>query len=246
MTLGPTHASRLQKGLQVTIAATGSLAATWAGIPVALAQPMVVPGANPWTGWNFNVAGGYRQFTTPTTIAAFSAETYSTDAAGGFLQVGVGRDVQRGNAVFGLHGDVQFGHTDGRFGSFDCSECYGDMINWGHGASLVGRAGLLVRPDTQAYGLFGWSWQQYAATMSTGSGPTANTHGVVNGPTLGVGVETFLAGNRNMALTGEYRASQLGRIAGSEAKGFRFGGTTEQSVTVGLSFKLGNNPRFFP
>jgi opacity protein-like surface antigen len=240
---GPTHASRLQKGLQVTIAATGSLAATWVAVPVmAQAQPMVVPGANPWTGWNVNVAGGYRQFSTPTMI---SAGDYSTDGGGGFLQVGVGRDLQRGNAIFGLHGDVQFGHTDARFGCFDSGECYGDAINWGHGASVTGRAGLLIRPDTQAYGLFGWSWQNYAATMFR-NGSTATTQGWVNGPTVGVGVETFLAGNRNMTLTGEYRATQLGRIAGSEAKGFSFGGTTEQSVTVGLSFKLGNNPRFFP
>jgi hypothetical protein len=39
----------------------------------------------------------------------------------------------------------------------------------------------------------------------------------------------------------------LGRIASSnDAKGLSFRGTGEQSVTVGLSFKLGNNPRFFP
>src|SRR6476660_6355849 len=94
--------ARLARGLQYTIAATGSLAATWAAIPVAAAQPTVVLGANPWTGWNVNVAGGYRQFSTPTTI---SSESYSTDGAGGFLQVGVGRDVQMGRGIFGLHGD---------------------------------------------------------------------------------------------------------------------------------------------
>jgi len=152
-----------------------------------------------------------------------------------------------GRGIFGLHGDVQFGTTDARFGSFDSSENYADTVKWGHGASITGRAGLLVRPDTQAYGLFGWSWQNYAATMGGGGLPTTMTHGVVNGPTLGAGIETFVSGNRNMTLTAEYRASQLGAIAGSgDSKGFQFGDTREQSVTVGLSFKLGNNPRFAP
>src|SRR5207253_7521476 len=173
----------------------GSLAATWVVAPAANAAggAFVSPALDPWSGWNFNVAGGYHQFSTPTTI---SSESYSTDAAGGFLQVGVGHDVRMGKGVFGLHGDVQFGHTDARVGCFDSSECYGD-INWGHGVSLTGRAGLLARPDAQVYGLFGWAWQNHTTNL-LGGPPTP---GWINGPTIGVGLETFVGGSRNMALT---------------------------------------------
>ena len=50
-------------------------------------------------------------------------------------------------------------------------------------ASALARLGVLVTPDTQLYGLAGWSWGGFV--LDDGSPQSV----VLNGPTVGVGVE---------------------------------------------------------
>ena len=190
--------ARLARGLQYTIAATGSLAATWAAVPVAAAgQALNTPASDPFNAWSVGVAGGYHLFATPTHL--LSEETYSSQGAGGFVSASAGRDVRMDRFVYGVHGDVRLGNT---VAGFDSGDSYSDTISWRTGASLTGRAGYIADQDTLFYGLFGWSWQNYAASMSSG-GPPTSTAGWVNGPTVGFGVEHVIAARPNMTFTGE-------------------------------------------
>src|SRR3954464_1560101 len=109
--LNPTT-TRLAKGVTATIAATGSLTATWAAAPAAQAAPPVRgPVVDPFNAWSVGVGGGYHLFLTPSTTS-ISGQEYGSEKLGGVGlrgQVDVGRDWRMDNRVFGLYGDFHFG-----------------------------------------------------------------------------------------------------------------------------------------
>jgi hypothetical protein len=230
--------TRLSRGLSFTIAATGSLAATWAATPVAQAAPRPAgPVVDPFNAWSVGVGGGYHLFLTPNTTS-ISGDEYSTDklfGAGLRGQVEVGRDWHMGNHVFGLYGDVHVGDVSTNHSSDSYSQ-----IRWGTGLDVTARAGHVVAPNTLLYGLAGWQGQHYSADDYSGGTRSGWTHG----PTVGVGLETLLAGHSNMTFKAEYRAGLLDSLPGSsqdygesDSVSSSYGRTHTQSLMFTLSWK---------
>jgi opacity protein-like surface antigen len=76
-------------------------------------------------------------------------------------------------------------------------------------ATIGGRAGVLVQPDMLVYFLLGYSWSNASFQVFPPWGPGAS--GGVSGPTVGFGLEKFIAAN--WSLRGELRYTDFGKLS---------------------------------
>ena len=244
----------LSNGLKYTIAASGALAVTWAAMAnsnaALLSQPNVDPRfANAFDSWSVGFGGGFSAFQSRSTINSFdfydSSLAANLSGANPFASVEVGRDFRFNNAVFGIYGDVHIGDRQANFSSSDLYGATTAGLTLKEGGSVTGRAGLLADQQTLLYGLFGWSWQHYAASVSGFEG-SASGSGVVNGPTVGFGTEVLFTNHPNMSFKAEYRFTHLGAPESLSANGgsatMNFGAVDEHALRLMLSFKLGVHP----
>jgi opacity protein-like surface antigen len=168
--------------------------------------------ANRFDGWSFGAGGGYSVFhANPEAASVLSKgpdfESTDLEKREWVAVFEAGREFRHGNFVLGLFGDVQFGSASASFAS---SESKGPReLNLGIGGSVTGHAGFVVHESAQLYGLFGWAFRRYNATVGARtSGGTAYSHeesGWLNGPTVGAGAEILLPNHPNLSLKGEYR-----------------------------------------
>jgi hypothetical protein len=251
------EASRAAKGLKYTLAATGSLAMTWAG-NTAHAQPpapSVDPRfANAFDSWSIGAGAGINLFHAPLSVQ--SVDTYADNlggnqhGAGGFATLEIGRDVRVNNAVFGIYGDFHVGQKTAGYSSGDSYSS--GHLTLGEGGAVTGRAGVLTSPSSLFYGLFGWSWQQYSASVSSTtdsySGIGAQASGVLNGPTVGIGGEFLFPNNPNMSFKTEYRYTYFGSVPslhavnGGSTIDANFGPVNDHMLRFILSWKLPASP----
>jgi opacity protein-like surface antigen len=243
--------SRTARGLKYTVVATGSLAMTWAGSTHAQTTPTVDPRfSNAFDAWSLGAGAGINLFHAP--LSTESIDTYATPSgnlhgAGGFASFEVGRDFQVNNAVFGIYGDFHIGEKSAQYSSTDIYSSSARLA-LGHGGAITGRAGVLTSPNSLLYGLFGWSWQHYTASVSgttdSYSSIGASSSGVLNGPTVGIGGEMLFANNPNMSLKTEYRYTYFGNVptlhavSGSSAIDANFGPVHDHMLRFILTWKL--------
>ena len=104
--------------------------------------------------------------------------------------------------------------------------------------SVLGRVGFLAGPSTLIYAAAGYTGEQINTTVSAfggGASIIASENDVVNGWTVGPGIETVIAGGWSTRL--EYRFSQY------ETKSVLGGGATvqpsNQTIRAGLSYRFG-------
>jgi len=245
----------LSKGLKQTLAATGSLAMALAGSAGAKAaapdQPKVDPGrwADAFDSWSVGFGAGYGFFGAPTTIDSFN--TYSgpvsttLNSNGPVASFELGKDFRINNSVFGVYGDF---HVGDRTSAFASSDSYAPAagLTLGEGGSLTARAGFVPNQRTLFYGLFGWSWQQYASSVSGTSSSYSSIggsgSGVLNGPTIGFGAEMLFPNHPNVSFKSEYRFTHFDAPSPISPDGgadfIRFGNVDDQTVRFILSFKL--------
>lgn len=127
-----------------------------------------------WTGPWFDIMGGYSIATlTP------SSEDFGLSAQGGFGQVDAGFDYQFGRGVVGV----------------ELCASYSFIDHAGEGYCGAIRAGLLVTPDTLAYGLGGYRWQ----SIDTGSDSI-----FASGPFAGLGMESRITQNMSLKVEAQH------------------------------------------
>ena len=87
----------------------------------------------------------------------------------------VGKDFRHGNWVFGLYGNVDVGNQTGTFSTehknYATSEHTTAKANLtlGTSAAITGRIGVLANERTLLYGLAGYTWRQYDASVQSHS-----------------------------------------------------------------------------
>jgi len=248
----PEISTGLAKGLNYTVAATGSLALMWTAVTAAQAQPSPTSPdsrfAAAFDSWSIGGGGGFNLFQTQATASdSYSVSDTFNQALhgeGGFGAIEAGRDVRVGNTVFGAYGDFHFGQKDA---SFSSSDSYASgSITLGNGGAVTGRAGIVVVPNLLFYGLAGWAWQQYTVDLND-SDPTPAIHGshsgITNGPTVGVGAELLLRRFPNVSFKSEYRFAHYDGPSfavsnGTESAAVDFDAINDHSVRFILSLKF--------
>jgi hypothetical protein len=226
----------------LTFAATvsGSFAAALTGTSGAAqaapagSPPIVAHVPTAFNGWSlgFGVqADWYRNSVSGELYAEpFSQGLNPTDVN---ASLEIGHDWRHGNTVYGLYGDIFLGHTSSGFPS---SDDYIGNLSLGERASVTGHIGTVVSPNTQIYGLFGWSVQKYDADYFGSS-----ESGFINGPTIGVGGEWLMPAHPNTSFKAEFRFTHLsapGSFPVNEGDGAIFSSINDSSVRLIYSIKL--------
>lgn len=244
--------------VRYTLAAMSTVAFASVDSPPASAQSAPPPTgntfANRFDGWSFGVGGGYNAFHANTEATSSLSKGPDLDATGTydpkqwFAVFEAGRDFRHGNFVLGLFGDVQAGPSSQNFASSGTKGSNSSELKLDTGASVVGHAGFVVNDAVQLYGLFGWSFRHYDATVTGTDFNTSTTYsreqsGWLNGPTVGAGAEMFLPNLSNVTLKGEYRFTSFnGPTIVADSSGLMttvsYGRISSQSVRAVLSVKL--------
>ncbi len=193
-----------------------------------------------WTGIYVGGGGGAAATRNHLT-ASFGNASASTDEGGQNLLGTVfgGYDWQVGErAVVGFLGDVSWAGPQST-STVSAGGATLQIIETAHMSwSALGRLGFLPTPSTLLYAAGGYTGQYVTTVANATVGTlTANLRqdDVINGWTVGPGIETVIFGGWTTRL--EYRYSQY------EQKAFAGGGAsfqpTTQSVRLGLSYKFG-------
>lgn len=221
MNAATTNMKTASTGLKVGLAATGTLALTWAA-PGAMAQGGA-PAYDPFNSFSLGVGASVDIFNTVATdysyLAPVSEYTDTLRGFGGFGTGEIGKDFRFGNLVLGIYGEYSFGHKSDSFShSYTNGEDYNltGSLRLGTEHSVTGRLGMIINPNTLIYGVFGYSWQSYTATVSLSSdnaysNPSTYTQkGTLGGLTFGVGGEMMVT--NDWSIKGEYRFTKLSAV----------------------------------
>lgn len=188
--------------------------------PPAPAAPMETPPVNTWSGPYAGVTLGY----------GFAGQTDVGDPAleietDGFLAHGfAGYQMQNGNFVYGLEGDVGYGGYKG--------DNLGVESKAGLDGSLRARLGVAVTPDILLYGTAGGALQNNEITDAVGNSDS-NTH---LGWTAGAGADVKIT--EQVFGRVEYRYTDFG------SKDYNLGGTNfeadsrDHRVMFGVGMKF--------
>jgi outer membrane immunogenic protein len=188
--------------------------------PPAPAAPMETPPVNTWSGPYAGVTLGY----------GFAGQTDVGDPAleietDGFLAHGfAGYQMQNGNFVYGLEGDVGYGGYEG--------DNLGVESKAGLDGSLRARLGVAVTPDILLYGTAGGALQNNEITDAVGNSDS-NTH---LGWTAGAGADVKIT--EQVFGRVEYRYTDFG------SKDYNLGGTNfeadsrDHRVMFGVGMKF--------
>ena len=192
-----------------------------------------------WTGLYLGGAGGVIG-STYILGASVPGASASTSLGGQGVMGGVfgGFDYQFADqAVVGIMGDLTWANPQALtalsgFGA-GASVTTTSSMAW----SVMGRLGYLPMPSTLLYAAAGYTGEQINTTISAfvpGAGGVASENDVVNGWTIGPGIETVIADGWSTRL--EYRYSQY------ETKTVLGGATVQpsnQTIRAGLSYRFG-------
>ncbi len=239
-----------------TFAATGSFAAALGGALPAVAAPpgqttKIDPGrwADAFNGWSVGFGVAYDFFRDPAHVDSFnsysSPESPTLSGNDPFADVDFGRDFRANNYVFGIYGNLFAGEKTGAFTSSD-SYAPSGSLTLKSGGAVTARAGFLTNPQTLVYGLFGWTWQHYSAAVSGTDDSynpiSASESGVLNGPTVGTGLEFLFPNNPNVSFKTEYRYTFFNAPGPLSPDGglnyITFGKVDDQTLRFILSFKM--------
>jgi outer membrane immunogenic protein len=201
--------------------------------------PAVVTPSAPeysWTGFYIGLQGGYGAGDSNGTQneggTFFPVVPYSIDPHG-FLGGGhVGYNLQIGQFVYGIEGDIEAADVKGLSIVSTAGQDYffnakADML-----ASVRGRLGV-TRNGWLAYATGGVAWGHISTP------PLNALSGTRNGWTAGAGLEYAFSPNWSTRL--EYRYTDLGRerAPGGESTSFDNNSFAFHAVRVGLSYRLG-------
>lgn len=170
--------------------------------------------AGTWTGFYAGAVGGYnwgsQKGTADTTYGALN---------GGQIGVTGGYNMQFGQIVAGVEGDMSWSNADNTRGT-NKSELRNE-------ATLRARAGLAVDASTLLYATAGYA----GATIKRDNGTTSSTDWH-NGYAVGAGLE--YAFTRNVTGKAEYLYTDLGNSSGSVLKA----GATQNGVRMGVNYRF--------
>lgn len=207
------------KVASLALAATGSLALTWSSTPAeAQGRAGFAPMADPFNSFSIGLGGGVDIFRTQVDAFANGYNSFNYGGplrkAGGFGSIEIGKDFRFDRLVLGVYGEYNFGRK-----SDAISTTTTDYYNTTGTASLklrnshavLGRLGVIYSPQTLIYGIFGYTWQKYDATVNVVDGlfgtDSATRSGTLGGLTFGIGGEWLV--NSNLSLKAEYRLVKL-------------------------------------
>jgi outer membrane immunogenic protein len=218
------------------------------------APPAAVVAAPSWSGFYLGVQGGYSWVDSDTgydnpEFAALLAErdgSLSSSPKGGFGGVHAGYNIQSGNVVFGLYGDISFGRVRSDItdvlGMIDGST--GDHLetNSDWFGTVRGRLGYLANPALLLYatGGFAFTHVKVRSVDYDPQGPVSilNTSANLNGWTVGAGLEYKVA--PSWSVRAEYLYTDLGdHTYFSGADWQSTSSATTSTVQVSLSYHIG-------
>lgn len=180
--------------------------------------PLTISNQPNWEGFYAGVNGGYM-------MGWYQKADGTTDTGvnGGFGGIQFGHDWQSGQTVYGVVGDYDLSTAYRDYGTYQSSHSYI--------ASLHGRIGQLIAPDTLVYGLAGFS---FSDAKDASGGDSDVKHGW--GYTVGLGFEKFIM--EKTSIFTEYRYSHINKV--------EFGGafTGNSAISDGNEFRIGLNFRF--
>ena len=242
---------------KVGLAATGSLAVTWCASPAfaqgAIRAPVApVRAADPFNAFSIGIGGGFDHLNAPYAGEAYDDVTTDNFSGtlsgnGGFGTVEIGKDFQFNSFVLGIYGDYSSRSVSDSFSrSFGTLDTQG-TLKLDNSHSVVARLGVTTNPQTLLYGLFGYTWEHYAANVSSDSSNYNSTvansaSGETGGVTLGVGAEFLL--NGDWSFKGEYRYTrlaipQVGFVDGNDLQNqLDVGKTDDQVIRFVGSYKI--------
>jgi outer membrane immunogenic protein len=174
------------------------------------------PEVHDWTGFYLGVNGGFASGTADWTgdyIAGgvvAGSEDGSIDLDGGMAGIQAGANMQMGNFVLGIEGDVDWADISGEGDEIDPLSADPSVpsasLDWL--ASLRGRAGFAI-DNVLLYGTAGVAWGggELGITNLDGAGDDVTADISASGWTAGVGAE--LAVTDNMSIKAEYLYTSL-------------------------------------
>lgn len=189
-----------------------------------------------WTGVTLGVgAGTYQQG-----VSSLDEVGVDVDVEGLMVGLQYGRNIQRGNTVFGfdvgltsgIDGITAQGNSgpDWFCGSGDCNVSIDALF------TLRGRYGFLINPETLAYGAAGVAvGQVVGGILNSAQQGTTNT---ATGYTIGLGVERMIA--ENITMFGEANYVDLGTLDfGTDGGTETFDGEGDfATIKMGLNFRF--------
>lgn len=188
-----------------------------------------------WTGVSLGVgAGTYQQG-----VSEFGEVGVDVDVEGLMIGVQYGRNYQRGNTVFGFDLALTSGidgitaqGTQGPFWSCNSGDC---NVSIDALFTLRGRFGVLINPQTLAYGAGGFAVGQVVGGIL--NSPQQGTTNTATGYTLGLGVERMIA--ENITMFGEANYVDLGTLDFGTGSGATFDGEGDfATIKMGLNFRF--------
>jgi outer membrane immunogenic protein len=215
----------MSSGAALAFALTSANAAD----PIIYEQPPVMmPAAMyDWSGFYAGIAGGYATGDADYSISIGDGGG-SFDLDGAFIGGVVGMNVQHGNIVFGVEGDLFWSGIDGSAFAFD-DDAIGVDINWmGSVRGRVGYAFDNIMPYVTAGVAFG------DADIGVSGDLNASDSNLHIGWTAGIGAEVGLTQNVSASL--EYRYTDLGSKSYDFGAGFETRGSGEFH-TIGMAVK---------
>jgi len=224
------------------LAVTGLMAAAWASPTLAADLPRpaykapvyVAPVAFSWSGFYVGINGGYAWGHSDWNNAAMGA--VSMNVKGGLIGGTLGYNLQTGNFVFGLEGDLDAswadGSSSGGAAGTPCTNCETKNTWFGTGRGRIGYAWDRFLP----YITGGAAYGNIKATAANG-GSVDKAH---LGWTAGAGVEWAFMGPWSAKL--EYLYADLGKITCDAAT---CGGGSDTTVSYKTNVvRVGVNYRF--
>jgi outer membrane immunogenic protein len=174
------------------------------------------PAAHDWTGFYLGVNGGFGTGTSDWTGDYISggvvagSQDGSFDMSGGMVGVQAGANMQMGNFVLGIEGDVDWANISGEGDAIDPANATPSVpsasLDWL--ASLRGRAGFAI-DNVLLYGTAGVAWGggELGITNLDGAGDDVTADISASGWTAGIGAE--MAVTDNMSIKAEYLYTAL-------------------------------------
>lgn len=248
-------AGRLPNTARLAFVATGSIATAFGGVlPAAAAAPVgqpanVDPGrwADAFNGWSVGFGASYDYFRSSANVDSFGGTAQSPKLNGNdpFAAIEIGRDFRSNNYVLGIYGDIFAGEKSAGFQSSNAKSPSGTMKLQAGGA-LTARAGFMPTQQSLLYGLGGWTWQHYEASLVSGPDYDGtpfdiSKSGFLNGPTVGVGYEMLFPHHPNVSFKTEYRYTHFdapGALTPDGSNYATFGNVDDHSLRFILSFKM--------
>jgi outer membrane immunogenic protein len=96
--------------------------------------------------------------------------------------------------------------------------------------TVAGRAGILINPELLFYGLVGWSWSEF-----TGTAGATTISKSINGPTVGLGIESLFHPNWSGRLEG--RVTSFGTFTHPGPPAPATASITDTSIRVVLTYR---------